>query len=122
MKKLILSFIMIAFLFMIVPTELKANEEISKAKETETLKEVKTELNRMVDRVAEINEMDFEALSKDERKEIKKELRGIKKDFKTYSKSDNPAVAEAAGEAVRASGVYISGGALLVIIILLILL
>ncbi|WP_319269793.1 hypothetical protein [uncultured Draconibacterium sp.] len=122
MKKLILSFITIAFLFMIVPTELKANEEISKAKETETLKEVKTELNRMVDRVAEINEMDFEALSKDERKEIKKELRGIKKDFKTYSKSDNPAVAEAAGEAVRASGVYISGGALLVIIILLILL
>ncbi|WP_321346639.1 hypothetical protein [uncultured Draconibacterium sp.] len=122
MKKLILSFITIAFLFMIVPTELKANEEISKAKETETLKEVKTELNRMVDRVAEINEMDFEALSKDERKEIKKELRGIKKDFKTYSKSDNPAVAEAAGEAVKASGVYISGGALLVIIILLILL
>ena len=122
MKKLILSFIAIAFLITIVPVDVKANEEISKGKETETLKEIKAELNKMVDRVAEINEMDLKELSKDERKEIKKELRGIKKDFKAYSKSENPAVSEAAGEAVKASGVYISGGALLVIIILLILL
>ena len=122
MKRLILSFIAIVFVTSIFPVKLKANKEISTAKETITLKEVKTELNKMVDRVAEIKEMDLKALSKDDRKEIKKELRGIKKDFKAYTKSENPAVAEAAGEAVRTSGVYISGGALLVIIILLILL
>ncbi|QIA09338.1 hypothetical protein [Draconibacterium halophilum] len=122
MKKLILSFITMAFLLVVLPSNLKANEDVKSAKESETLTEVKAELNKMVDRVAEINEMDLKALSKDERKEMKRELRGIKKDFKKYSKSDNPAVSEAAAEAVRASGVYISGGALLVIIILLILL
>ena len=76
MKKLILSFIAIAFLITIVPVDVKANEEISKAKEAETLKEVKAELNKMVDRVAEINEMDLRELSKDERKEIKKGVAG----------------------------------------------
>ena len=57
-----------------------------------------------------------------ERKELKKELRGIKTEFKEYSKSENPAVAQAAGEAISGGGIYISGGALLIIIILLILL
>jgi len=126
MKKSILSLITLAFLLMITSSNLKADEELNKAavvkSNNEAVAEAKTEINKMVDRVMEINEMDLEGLTKAERKELKKEVRSIKKDLKAYSKSDNSAVAEAAAEGARGAGLYISGGALIVILLLLLLL
>jgi hypothetical protein len=57
-------------------------------------------------KVLEINEMDLSALSKEERKELKYELKSMEKEAK----------------ALRGTGLYISTGALIVIIILLIIL
>lgn len=122
MKNSSLTFIGIIFLLLFTTSNIRANNEITKAKESKAVTEAKTEIKSMADRVMEIKETDFKTLSKEEKKELRKELKSIKKDFKTYSKSENPAVAEAAAEAARGSGFYISGGALLIIIILLILL
>jgi len=122
MKKLILSIVVSTFLFGVFSSNASNNEKVNEAKESESLMEVKAELNKMVDRVAEINEMDLKALSKEERKEIKNELRGIKKDFKAYSDSENPAVSEAAAQAEKSSGIYLSAGAIVIIILLIILL
>lgn len=122
MKNSSLSFIGIIFLLLFTTSPVRANNEITKAKESKAVTEAKTEIKSMADRVLEIKNTDFNTLSKKEKKALKKELRTIKKEFKTYGKSENPAVAEAAAEAARGSGFYISGGALLIIIILLILL
>lgn len=126
MKKSILSLITLAFLLMVTSSNLKADEELNKAavikSNNEAVTEAKADINKKVDRVTEINEMNLETLSKEERKELKKEVRSIKKDLKAYSKSDNPAVADAAAEAARGAGLYISGGALIVILLLLLLL
>ncbi len=122
MKKLILSFIAVTFLLGVFPSNIEASEEVGKEIESKTRSEVKTELNKMVDRVTEINEMDLKALSKEERKEIKTELREIKRDFKAYSDSENPAVSEAAAEAAKGSGLYISTGAIIIILLLIIIL
>lgn len=59
----------------------------------------------LVQRMQEIKEMDLSTLAKDEKKELKAELREIKKNLKKDG-----------------GGVYFSVGALLVVIILLILL
>ena len=99
-------------------TDKTAGEEFT----AEEVAEARTDINKMVDRVMEINEMDIDALSKSERKELKKEVRSIKKDLKAYSKSDSPAIAEAAAEGQRGAGLYISGGALIIILLLIILL
>jgi len=126
MKKSILSLITLAFLLMITSSNLKADEEVNKAavvkSNNEAVTEAKADINKKVDRVMEINEMNLETLSKEERKELKKEVRSIKKDLKAYSKSDSPAIAEAAAKGADGAGFYISGGALIIILLLLLLL
>jgi hypothetical protein len=62
-------------------------------------------LNRLTNRLEEIKAMDRNAMSKSERKALKREVREIKDEVKQIS-----------------GGVYISIGAILVIILLLILL
>ncbi len=126
MKKSILSLITLAFLLMITSSNLKADEEVDKTAvikaNNEAVTEAKAEINEMVDRVMEINEMDMDALTKAERKELKKEVRTIKKELKAFSKSDNPAISEAAAKGADGAGLYISGTALIIILILLLLL
>lgn len=126
MKKSILSLITLAFLLMITSSNLKADEEVDKTAvikaDNEAVTEAKAEINEMVDRVMEINEMDMDALTKAERKELKKEVRTIKKELKAFSKSDNPAISEAAAKGADGAGLYISGSALIIILILLLLL
>lgn len=126
MKKSILSLITLAFLLMITSSNLKADEEVDKTAvikaNNEAVTEAKAEINEMVDRVMEINEMDMDALTKAERKELKKEVRTIKKELKAFSKSDNPAISEAAAKGADGAGLYISGSALIIILILLLLL
>lgn len=126
MKKSILGLITIAFLLMITSTNLKADEVLNKAEVTNVNKdaiiEAKAEINKMVDRVMQINDLDLKELTKVERKELKKEVRSIKKELKAYSKSDSPAIAEAAAKGADGAGIYISGSALIIILLLLLLL
>lgn len=71
---------------------------------TELTAEQRAELNRITARVKEIRAMDKSELSREERKELRKELREMKKQ------------ANAIG-----GGVYLSVGAILIIILLLII-
>jgi len=126
MKKSILSLFTLAFLMVVSSPNVKADEELNKTAvakaNNEAVTEAKAEINKMVDRVLEINEMDLDELTRAERKELKKEVRTIKKDLKAYSKSDNPAISEAAAKGADGAGIYISGSALIIILLLLILL
>lgn len=126
MKKSFLSLITLALLLMITSSDSKADEELNKnavnEANNEAVAEAKAEINEMVDRVMEINEMDLDALTKAERKELKKEVRTIKKELKAFSKSDNPAISEAAAKGADGAGIYISGSALIIILLLLLLL
>ncbi len=126
MKNSILSLVTAILLVFTASVNVTANEKAEKkAVETisaEEIAEAKADINKMVDRVMEINEMDVDALSKSERKELRKEVRSIKKDLRAYSKSDSPAVAEAAAKGAQGTGIYISGGALIVILLLILLL
>ncbi|MFN6944157.1 MAG: hypothetical protein ACK4ND_04350 [Cytophagaceae bacterium] len=67
---------------------------------------VRTE-EHLMDRLEEIKAIDKSDLTKEEKKELRKEIKGIKQDLK----------AQGGG-----AGIYISGGALLLAIILLIIL
>ncbi|MFW6257154.1 MAG: hypothetical protein ACOC11_00080 [Prolixibacteraceae bacterium] len=126
MKNSILSVVTAILLVFTASVNVTANEKTEKkAVETisaEEIAEAKADINKMVDRVMEINEMNVDALSKSERKELRKEVRSIKKDLRAYSKSDSPAVAEAAAKGAQGTGIYISGGALIVILLLILLL
>ena len=126
MKKSILSLFTLAFLMVVSSPIVKADEELNSAEvakaNNEVVTEAKAEINKMVERVLEINEMDLDELTRAERKELKKEVRTIKKDLKAYSKSDNPAISEAAAKGADGAGIYISGSALIIILLLIILL
>ncbi len=124
MKNSILSLMAASLLLLAVPTQSKADEEKSNVAVTETTTEVAAEVNNMVDRLKEIKAMDLSELSSSEKKELRKEVRSIKKDLKEYSKSnaDATANANATGEGEAGPGIYISGGAIIVILLLLLLL
>ncbi len=74
-------------------------------KTTEISAEAKVRLDEIDSRVNEIKEMDFTEMSKEERKEIRAELKDLKKEAKN-----------------NGGGLYISTGALIIILILLIIL
>ena len=126
MKNSILSLMTAVLLIFAASVNVTASEEAEKkAVETINAEEItaaKADINKMVDRAMVIKAMDVDALSKSEKKELRKEVRSIKKDLKAYSKSDSPAIAEAAAKGADGSGIYISGGALIVILLLIILL
>ena len=71
-------------------------------------RDAKTEarIEVLQNRLKEINDMDLKRLEKAEKSEVKKELREIRRELKAYN----------------ASGIYISIGGLLIIVLLLILL
>jgi hypothetical protein len=64
------------------------------------------EIREIIERVEEIKAMDFKALSKEERKELKTEMKELKKEAN-----------ERAG-----GGIYISTGAIIIILLLIIIL
>jgi len=94
---------MIAFmLFAMVPVQVKAESiPVSKA-----VTPVSAEAQVLLSRLDEIKSMDKSNLSSGEKKELRKEVRAIKGNLKTMGND----------------GVYISAGALIVIVLLLILL
>ncbi len=124
MKNSILSLMAASLLLLTIPAQSGAEEEKSNVAVTETKTEVAAEVNGLVDRLEEIKAMDLSELSSSEKKELRKEVRTIKKDLKDYSKAnaDANANANATGEGEAGPGIYISGGAIIVILLLLLLL
>lgn len=97
-----------------------ANIEVSKESTTESALEIEMKVEKILTRLNEIKEMDIEALDSKEKKELRKEVRSIRKDLKSYS--DSNATAKAAAEAGATRGIFISTGAAIIIVLLLILL
>lgn len=97
--------------------------ESSNIEKTETrLAEVITIsiVEKMEARLLEINSMDFSEMSLAEKRELRKEVRSIKSEMDALAKGD--ATARAQGEETRGSGIYISTGALIVILLLILIL
>lgn len=102
MKKFICSTLAICILSAFSLTDVNATEaNHPKAPATET--PIPAEIQVLINRVYEIREMDRSNLTTVERKELKQELRGIKSELKAVQ------------------GIYLSIGALIIIILLLIL-
>jgi Flp pilus assembly protein TadB len=91
-------FLMTAFVPAAVGSTLKDKEK------TELTAAEKERLSEIDARVAEIKAMDFSELSKEERKSVKKELKEMNKEAKQV-----------------AGGVYISAGAIILILLLLLI-
>ena len=102
MKKFIYSLALIFMLGVSANTVLAA--EKSEKNKTEMTAEQKVQLKRITDRVEEIRDMDKSNLTKSDRKELRKELREMKKEARAMG-----------------GGVYLSVGAIIIIILLLIL-
>lgn len=102
MKRLIYSLVLV-FTLAISANTVSAAGKVDKIK-TEMTAEQQIQLKQITNRVQEIKSMDKSNLSKSERKELRQELRGLKKQ------------ANALG-----GGVYLSVGAIIIIILLLIL-
>ena len=89
------------------PTLLKAETETATAATTVTATAKSAEVSKMEIRLNEINAMDMKTLNSSEKKELRKEVRTIKSDMKAIN---------------NGGGVYISVGAAILIVLLLILL
>lgn len=111
-KKLLLGLIAGFLLLMSSPTQLKADTEPTAISVPATTTVKSPEVATMELRLNEIKAMDTKALSSAEKKELRKEVRGIKSDLKANSESAS----------VNNGGVYVSVGAAIVIVLLLILL
>jgi hypothetical protein len=103
MKKLLVCIMMVSALFVFNPTPSLAANEIPKSTPA-TAAEV-ARAHALVNRLNEIDAMDKATLSGSEKKELRKEVRAMKREMKQSG-----------------GGVYVSVGALLLIIILLIVL
>jgi hypothetical protein len=126
MTKSILGFMAVALFIFALPTSSFAGgktKEIDVEKmSAETVSKAVADIDRMVERLDAINKMDIESLTKEERKELKKEVREIKGDLNAYSKSDSEVIAQSAEVAATGRGLYISGGALIIILLLILIL
>ncbi|PRY53059.1 hypothetical protein B0I27_10466 [Arcticibacter pallidicorallinus] len=110
MKKLIYSLsLTVAMTLALFSSSANAATEVAKdpakLEETMTAEQKEAKIRQIKQRVEEIKAMDKSHLSKQERKELKKEVREMKKQ----------------ANAIGAGGVYLSVGAIIIIILLLIL-
>ncbi|UKM65264.1 hypothetical protein GSB9_01827 [Flavobacteriaceae bacterium GSB9] len=105
MRKKAFYMMVMAMLFVLVPGTVSANETPPVNHVREKTDDIPEEIKIMIDRIHEIKDMDKSDLSRSERKELRKEVRTIKK-------------------AVRGSGngIYISSGAIIIILLLIIIL
>ena len=115
MRKLTLSVMTALVLLFIVPTQLKAETEAKPVSVTLISTVKTTDMSVAMARVEAIKAMDRSEMSSLEKKELRKELRAIKSDLKDSSKGDANAAT------INNGGVYLSVGAIIVIILLLIL-
>ncbi len=87
-----------------VPVSGFANE-INYKNNMEDPEEIPLEVQIMLDRIYEIKEMDKSELTREERRELRKEVREIRKEVRSSN-----------------SGIYISTGAIIIILLLIIIL
>lgn len=104
MKKKFLCLVLIAFSFIMFPNSVMATEKTPTHTSVET-NEMPPEIREMIDRLNEIKSLDKASLNRLEKKELRKEVRAIKKS------------ARASG-----NGIYISSGAIIIILLLIIIL
>jgi F0F1-type ATP synthase membrane subunit b/b' len=113
-------------IFSSISIQLAADEttknEVAEEFNAEAVAKAKDDISLKVERLLVISNMDIESLNKSEKKELRKEVRSIRKDLKAYSNSNSEAIAEAAAKGSDSAGIYISGGAIIVILLLLLLL
>ena len=112
MKKLVLGLITGFMLLIGSPFLLKADTEPTAISTQVTTTVKSAEVAAMELRLNEIKAMDMKALSSSEKKELRKEVRGIKSELKVNSESS----------ATNGGGIYVSVGAAILIVLLLILL
>jgi Ribonuclease G/E len=105
MKKLTLCIMTALLLLAFVPMQLNAETETYSSPKATTEVVMSAEEVVLMDRLEEIDSMDKSDLNSAERRELRKEVRDIKKELKELS-----------------GGVYISVGAAILIVLLLILL
>ena len=101
MKKLSFYFLALILSLSVLPTNTYATEKNI----AETPKEIPAEVQTMLNRLNEIKEMDKSNLSSSEKKELRTEVKTIKKNLKKSGQ-----------------GVYLSVGTIIIILLLLILL
>jgi len=121
MNKAISILITASLLLLFIPSQLKADEDTDKTSTSMISNVESANVHALVERLNEINAMDIPALDSAEKKKLRKEVRAIKSELKTISKSDynSPANSE---KKDRGNGVYLSAGAIIIIVLLLILL
>lgn len=102
MKKLTLNLMLVVFLSLASITAMASDKSPMVSSEKPTT-EVPADVKILLDRVDEIKNMDKSNLKSSERKELRRELREIKREL-------------------RGKGIYISTGALIIIILLILLL
>lgn len=103
MKKITFYLMMMVLSLSVVPTQMLAAEK-NPTSVSNTPKEVPAEVKVMLNRLEEIKAMDKSALNSAEKKELRKEVRAIKADLQSTG-----------------NGVYLSVGAIIIVILLLIL-
>jgi hypothetical protein len=99
MKKLILSLVTVVTLFPLVPVQAG-----SEAKPILNASEEPTEVSVILARLDEIKSMDFSSMTKAEKKNLRQEVRDLKREARALS-----------------GGVYLSAGAIIIILLILIL-
>ena len=104
MKKIAYFLSLILLLSALAPAAM-AKDGKEKPKNETLSPEDKARLDQLENRFLEIKAMDFKSMNKSERKEIRKELREINKEAKD-----------------RNGGIYISTGAIIIILLLIIIL
>lgn len=104
MKKSILTLSAIVLLLVVAPAHVRASADPRPLSMPSSVPVESPEVRTMLNRLAEIDAMDKSTLSRVEKKALRKEVRNIEKDIKSNG------------------GVYLSVGALLLVIILLIVL
>lgn len=104
MKKTSFYVMIIVLSLTIMPSALFASEKKLTLPSSNSATELPAEVKVMINRLDEIKAMDMSKLSSVEKKELRKEVRTIKKELKSIGK-----------------GVYLSIGAIIIIILLLIL-
>lgn len=104
MKKIILCISTVLLLFTLIPTQLKATSDADNPLKSPTESVESAKADVLIARLAEIDAMDKSTMTSAEKKDLRKEVREIKS-----------TLSEIGG------GVYLSVGALILVIVLLVL-
>lgn len=106
MKKISFYLMIMVLSLSTIPTTIFANEKNVAVSTPENPKKIPAEVRLMLNRLDEIKEMDKSALSRSEKKELRKEVKTIKKNLRVSG----------------SGGIYLSVGAVVIILLLLIIL